>query len=224
MDRRKFLAACTALGVGGLAGCSALGITDSEPTTAPPTTAPPTTDSAVQRELVLVDEVDLPEEHELTVDATLSESLVTDDHPARLEITITNEGEARLIYPGNNNGGECMLFAHPSSGSEEPPGLWLHHSTSPGTVGGQTDRWVEDEPANESRIGDLVGCPGREYEPDESVPITYEIWWDYQVAGYFEPGTYRFEEEIRIWDETTDVDTGNPDAELTWGFSLDVRK
>ena len=216
MDRRELLATGAALGAGGPAGCSALGVTDSEPTT-----APTTTDSAVQRELALVDEVDLPDEHGVTVDVTLLEPLVTDDHPARLEITTTNEGEARTIYPAS---GECLPFEYPDSGSEEPPGLWLHHSTSPGAVREHPDRWIEDEPANESRIGDLLYCSGREYEPGESVDSTYEIWWDYQVPGYFEPNTYRFEAEVRIWEETTDVDPGNPDIELTWGFSLEVRE
>ncbi|WP_248910790.1 hypothetical protein [Halocatena marina] len=63
-----------------------------------------------------------------------------------------------------------------------------------------------------------------EYEPGESIRTEYEVWDDYQVSGYLQPNTYRWEEDIHIWEDAT-VTAGNPSkTTISWGFSLAVEK
>jgi len=61
------------------------------------------------------------------------------------------------------------------------------------------------------------------------VSTEYVVWDDYRVEGYFEPGSYRWEEEIELWDRESwyrygdTIKTDTPPNNVTWGFTLEVQ-
>jgi hypothetical protein len=101
------------------------------------------------------------------------------------------------------------LFLH-SPGSEE----WIERAG---------DRWTRDANPSQERAWAAVGCVPPVYAAGESVTNEYAVWDDYRVEGYLVPGTYRFEEPVRILppsDSTTRTPTQEPIAEFDWGFDL----
>ncbi|CQH46286.1 uncharacterized protein HHUB_1209 [Halobacterium hubeiense] len=60
----------------------------------------------------------------------------------------------------------------------------------------------------------------KQYEAGESVSKAYEIWDDYQVSGYLQPGTYRWEETVRFSSEDA---AASPTTEsVSWWFTLQL--
>jgi len=56
--------------------------------------------------------------------------------------------------------------------------------------------------------------------------MEYQIWDDYRFEGYFEPGSYRWEAEIEIWESWYEhgdhVEPDGMSTKLLWGFTLEV--
>jgi len=172
----------------------------------------PTTD---RREVSVAEQDSVADRHRLRMDINLLESRINAEQTARLRVTTTNEKSRRGIAVAK--GSNCPLFIESGAGSDEPEGLWLN---GPG-VGPINDRWVKDRPTDEPRRSSQEGCPLKWYDPGESVRNEYAVWDDYQVAGYLVPGTYRWEETIRIWNDSP-VDPADPDTTITWGFALSI--
>lgn len=188
MRRRQYLASVTVLCSSGIAGCAVR--------------APGTPPTDATRRITIEAQDAVPDELEISISAEMRAEYVTPDTPAQLTVTITNHGPPRLL-PSN----ECHLFRC-GDGRSSPPGLWLRE---PGLDEQDGDGWtLEPRP---------VGCPafaclGSEYDPGESRTIEYLVWNTESVpqAGYFQPGTYRFETSIRLPDERT----------VYWGVELRV--
>ena len=205
MDRRTLLAAL-GTGVGGLAGCQRHRGTRS--------------DDDGRRRVSLAGRDAVPEPHEVSIDVEVLEGAITPDRPARLRLTVTNEGADRALSAGE---GGCNLFDRARGGSDDPPGLWLYRPSEAEALQRRGDRWVQDRPQSRPRGFPAWACSSRQYASGESVATEYEVWHDYRVEGYFEPGTYRWEEDVQIH---ADPDAGEPrrPAGRSWGFSLTVER
>jgi hypothetical protein len=238
MKRRDVLVALGSATAGGLAGCVSTSKPNSEsastatqtPTqssTASPT-PPPTTRSRTttrtgdrQRHVSLAAQDTIPDRHDVRIEATVVTPRATDEHPALLRITTTNEGPERAISVGTDG---CHLFNRSDAGSDDPPGLWLHRPENAADIDRAGNRWVRDRPADEPRAYLAYACMPTTYAAGESVTTEYEVWDDYQVAGYLEPGTYRWEQDVQIWDTPERRMTDTPSGTVTWGFSLTVER
>ncbi len=210
MQRRSLLSTLGAAGVAGLAGCLAGGNSGSH-----------------QRRVSVADQDSLVDDHAVRIAPEVLEPEITDEHTARVEITTTNEGPKRALSVDT---GDCAPFNRGERGSDDPPGLWLHDPNRAGGIDRDDPRWVRDAPADRNRGFDAYGCSLRVYEPGESVATEYVVWDDYRVDGYLDPGTYRWETDVEIYSmDAVEVQTGStarrdgdPDASVTWGFSLAI--
>jgi len=59
----------------------------------------------------------------------------------------------------------------------------------------------------------------KKYEVGESVSKEFEIWDDYQVSGYLQPGIYRWEETVRVSREEAASSTDSTES-FPWWFTL----
>lgn len=231
-EERHSLSRRTALRVGvsvvavGLAGCTRLSGSkelESAPTgnSSTTTSTPSTTTDAVdvQRRVAIVDQDTVADEYDLRLDAEVVEPTITDAYTARLRVTMTNEGEKRGFA---RHAGDCGPFKEGEGGSDEPLGLWLHRPESATYIDREGDKWVADRPPDQLRGAEGDECGIVAYDTGESQQWTYEVWDDYQVSGYLEPDTYRWESWFGIWADPTANTSDEPSAEFTWGFSLAV--
>ncbi|MFC7213652.1 hypothetical protein ACFQO4_06095 [Saliphagus sp. GCM10025334] len=206
MQRRALLVGSAAALVAGAAGClGEIGPSSSARA------------DGTKRELTMVEQDSIPAEHEVLIDVTLLEETVTEERPARLEVRTTNEGDERALSVGEAG---CSLFNRSRGGSDDPEGLWLYrHTDHLERVDG---RWVEDRDAEEGRTFTTQGCPPRTYDPDESVVTEYEVWHDFQIDGYFDPGAYRWKHRVSGWDDPDTRGDADKAFSLEWGFALRV--
>lgn len=212
MKRRSLLAALSAVPLAGCVGSAG----DPSPTDEPATTETPR--DGVQRTIQL-DAVEEAPAEGLGIDAEVVESAVTEEHPARVAVTTTNDGRKRnvSIAPG-----QCCLFNR-NGGASDPAGLWLHRVESSAHIDRDGDRWSRDAPADQPRAYPAYACLSKTFAAGEALTTEYDVWDDYRTEPYFEPGTYRFAEQVTVREpggdneEETDVI-----AEFDWGFSVRV--
>lgn len=186
MHRRSALRQLAVAGSLGLAGCALVPdelTTDGTP--APTTTPLP---DGFQRRVSIVDTDPVPEPYRTRIDATLERRTVTDDHTARLRISVTNEGPEREFVAGGDH--YCGLF-YKDHQLSEPRGLWLGAVGSPGPISQAGPRWVASPPDNE-RFGDQ-GCPSEPLATGKTVMETYDLYDDDRIGDYLDQGTYWFE-------------------------------
>lgn len=203
MERRNLLTILGQVSVVGLAGCLSTG--DTAPTN--------------ERRVSIENQDSVPDDHDMQIQVEVLESEITDGNTARLRVTTTNMGSKRKI---SVDSGKCDLFNRNRGGSDSPPGLWLYHVDRTEYLDRKDDRWVPDVPSNQPRGFASYGCTPVVYDGGESVSTEYEMWDDYRVDGYLEPGTDRWEQDVFIWDDPTAEWNETPSATVTWGFSLSV--
>lgn len=210
MKRRGYLAAAAGVaGLAGLAGCKG----DIAPGAGRHLLDPDT-----DRRHVTLAGVDVtPDDVPVSIDVEVVEPLATADHPVRIAVTTTNEGPERAISVAE---GGCRLFNREKAGSDDPEGLWLYPDGSLEPWDRTGERWVPEDRGR--RAYAAYGCGPRAYRADESLTNEYEVWDDYAVRGYFQPGTYRWEEAVQVYDDLRAGFGDDPDTEFTRGFSLDV--
>jgi len=208
MNRRALLATLGA-SIAGCAGCvSAVN------------GGPPTSDgsdsifeaSEVQRRVSL-GEVDDAPVSKVSLDAELLNGTVTGEGPARVRVSLTNEGKSKRL---TDNEGECALFNR-RGGASDPAGVSLHQPEFPGYTGEcrhysrRGNRWRLDRPSSEDCRVLSYGCESVAYEAGETRATTYQLWDDHTVEGYMPPDTYRFKAQVAVDEESFD-----------WGFSVVV--
>lgn len=206
MDRRTLLAAL-GVGVVGLAGCQRHRLRSS--------------DGDDRRRVSLAGQDAVPDAHAVSLDVEVLEGAITPDRTARLRLTVTNEGADRALSAGE---GMCNLFNRDRGGSDDPAGLWLYRPAVTEGVERRDDRWVQDRPSSEPRGFPAYACSSRQYASGESVATELEVWDDYRVEGYLEPGTYRWEEDVQIQADPEAAGIETAGATVTWGFSLAVER
>lgn len=168
----------------------------------------------MQRRLSLASQDSIDAEHDLDVQAELVDAVVTDADTARVRVTTTNVGPRRALSVGTDG---CDAFDR-GLGASRPEGLWLYRADATDSIDRQGDRWEPDVPAGRPRGFGGYACPARVYATDESVTTEYEVWDDYRVRGYLDPGVYRWATDVRVW--------ADPAAEASetvrWGFAVQV--
>lgn len=209
MNRRDFLSTLGASTIAGISGCITASRRGDNDTT--------TTDESLQRVISLEDVDRIPDRYQLRASVDLTNHVVTNTQTAEIQISVTNTGENRLISIGDNR---CDLFDRDAAGSDNPPGLWLFRSDRSRSIERDGQRWVQDLPQDRARGFNGYGCTPESFSSGETVTHEYEVWDDYRVRGYLSPNTYRWQENIRIWPNTTVDDRGKPTHTLDWGFSI----
>lgn len=208
MNRRSALATLGSIGAGTLAGCISAPQATSSNTTPEGNSSNPT--------VSLDSQYSVPSEYGVDISVKVLEPEFTAKHPAKIRITTTNSGEERFLSIGADR---CYLFNRGQGGSDNPSGLWLHDPDTSEYIDRKDDQWVADKPSNQSRGFPSYGCMMKKYEVEESVSKEYEVWGDYQVSGYLQPGTYRWEETVRFSREETA--SGSDSARsFSWWFAL----
>ena len=203
MDRRSLLTSLGGAGAVVLAGCRRLRQVRSE--------------DDGRRRVRLGGQDAVPETHEVSIGVEVLERAITPDRTARLRLTVANEGASRALSAGE---GTCHLFDRDRGGSDDPAGLWLYRPAAAEGIERRGHRWVEDRPRSEPRGFPAYACSSRQYASGESVATEYEVWDDYRVEGYLEPGAYRWEEAVQIQADPDAAGTETSGATVTWGFSL----
>lgn len=179
----------------------------------------PTPDDATHV-LSIADVDSVADEHDLEIDVDLRSRAVTPEKPAVVRVTTTNRGPARTISVEE---GQCGLFDR-DDGVSESGGLVLKRPGLSELADRDGDRWTKDADPDEQRAYDGYGCAGREFDACESIANEYDVWDDYRTDGYFEPGTYRFENEVAIAGAEEGNAWDDPDVTFTWGFEIDVEE
>jgi hypothetical protein len=202
VNRRAILGGLGTLGTTGLAGCVRF-------------PAPSWSEHASPAETVSLNAQDaVPDRYDVQIEVEVVQSEFTDDSPAVIRVTTTNHGDPVKLSIGT---GWCSIFNRRKGGSDDPPGLWLHRPGYQG-ISRKDGRWVADRPPGEPRGFPDVGCTMWTYREGQSVSSAYEVWDDYRKRGYLVPGTYRWEETVRVSDVASNSDSGEESFE--WGFSL----
>lgn len=224
MERRTLLVTAGGSLAGSLAGCISRSIgSESSTPTDDPTTTPTSTKShedTRQRTVTLESQDEVPDTHQVSIEVELLEAAITTAETAALQVTMTNEGQTRGFRA---QGGDCKrLFTGSKAGSNDPVGLWLYQPNEAENLDRKEDRWVSDRPQSKTRSFPAAGCSPQEFESEESISTKYEVWHDYQMDGYLQPDTYRWEQDVEIWDDSEARGTDSPTATFTWGFSLSI--
>lgn len=225
MRRRIVLLTVGGALAGTSAGCNNSTGEGESPTPSAEASATPTgmsrtpTEEERQRTVNLDSQDTVPETHQVSINVAVLESAITTAHTARLRVTMTNEGPRRAFRVA---GGYCKLFTDPHAGSNDPAGLWLYQPNETEYLDRRGERWVPDRPPSHPRSYPASACSPQEYKAGESLSTEYEVWDDYQVDGYLQPDTYRWEQEVEIYEDTAARGPDSPTATFTWGFSLSI--
>lgn len=172
----------------------------------------------MQRRLSLASQDSIDAEHDLDVQAELVDAVVTDADTARVRVTTTNVGPRRALSVGTDG---CDAFDR-GLGASRPEGLWLYRADATDSIDRQGDRWEPDVPAGRPRGFGGYACPARVYATDESVTTEYEVWDDYRVRGYLDPGVYRWATDVRVWADPAAEASDPPSETVRWGFAVQV--
>jgi hypothetical protein len=202
MRRRSVLKFLSGGGVAGLVGCVA-------PSGGSPDEVGP------ERQVSITSQDAVSETHQLRIEASMVESMATKDHPAQVQVSLTNEGQTRWIQVGPR----CPLFWKYNWASS-PEGLLLPSSEEPRYVAESGPRWVLNPP-EELTFGD-GGCGRREYKTGESLRTEYTVYDDGRVDGYLEPGTYRFKDEFGLQPQGGDNSETSTPVGVPWKVSLTI--
>lgn len=192
---------------------------------------------ALSHRISLENQDSVPDQFKIQITAEIVEHEFTENHPARVKVTITNTGLSRELSVGTR----CDIFNKENGGSD-PAGLWLH---TPGRekYDRKDDRWVADRSAEKPRGYSGAGCPKERFYPGESASAEYVVWDDYRVDGYLNPGEYRWEQTVYITDGAfLNSDSGlqktppndaallsnkaypESGSSFSWGFSLSLHE
>ena len=207
MNRRSVLAALGSAATLSIAGCTQVGSSSSLDTD--------------RRVVYLYAVDDVPAEHDVEMSAEVLQSSIDVEQTARLAVSTTNTGERRALSVAPD---QCALFNRNQGGSDHPKGLWLYRADVASHIDRTDDRWVADRPSDQPRVYPSYACLSKVYENGETVTNEYEIWDDYRVAGYMAPGTYRWEENVRIF-SADDDEAGNNEEQIGlfhWGFDIEL--
>lgn len=192
MNRRVFLKSATAATIGTLAGCS---------------DQPEKPNLPLSLEITEVDELD--ETLQIRIDVEVSNSEVTSDDPARIQITITNQADTeQTIYSGS-----VPVFSGSVSTDVNGNRIILRRNTSgvDNTDKVADDCWQWDH----DTVDTGAGVRSEDLDSGSTVSEEFIIFGHPNNATPCLPrGEYRFEnDEYRLNED-------DPETGFTWGFSV----
>lgn len=193
MNRRTYLSALTL----GITGCV------STPNTA---NIKANSNMDSQRTISIVSSSHVPAELKVTMDATVTEPLVTSDHTAAIKITLRNEAKTDRKFTG----GSEFPF---SPGLSEPLGLvLLNEDSSRGKR--KNGCWIVEGPDEW-----LTNATVAFLNPGETTSITMTVWDDPRHGTCFSPGKYRFSQHL-----SAEQSDGSESTTFGWEFTLGISK
>jgi hypothetical protein len=210
MKRRRLLLTTVPAIFG--AGCSGgydgpTGITRDPTATPTETPTPRDTPSGYFRSVSLVNQYPPSDEHQVGLEAELTEDWITSEHTATVDITLTNRAsKTRTFYGFEDVEVRRGLFA--DEGALLGPVTY-----APKCIG--TDG-KEQGPFGEAGVRWV-----REFTPGESVTIPFGVVDDPRVKGCISPGTYRFDWRdfsYKPVPRSTDAET----TPLSWSLKLEI--
>jgi len=201
MNRRTLLGRLGGCGLLGLGGCAS-----------PSGSSSSTVSDGTQRRISLAGQDSIADEHQVSITVEMLEPAVTDEHPARVRIAITNWGDERR-FSG------CAVFDRESLGSN-PPELWLESNLDEDEQTGK--QWIKQNLPGPGEGFGGYACGWQVYDSGESTHTTYAILHDGRTDGYFTPGTYRWEEDVHISPKQSQTAESGEEETITRGFSLTV--
>lgn len=176
------------------------------------------TDQPNERRRVSFVDITQPDpEHEVAIEVRMTEPEVTHDHPAMVEIRITNEGPDR-VFSGVPHQGVFQPFH--DAASEDPPGLVLRHQ--------RKDRYTPDPDDSDGQWsipdpgaggGEIPG--GSRFESGTSFTEEYAVYDDAKIEGYYSPGTYGFSSYLNYTNSDAEDESS---TRMEWGLELDVSR
>lgn len=195
------------------------------------TTSPSATDGSFRTiSLKNLDDSQIPDEDDVSVDVTVIDPSVTADHTARIRATFANDGSKRKF---SGFGRFMPLNLQRSQESGNAGLLLLPTSLLTSEVDASPYENLTPNPTN--------GCWAAEYSPStgpdttftldagETVTQTLEIWDNSDVEGCMPPGTYQFTGSYYLGRFRNACEIGratecNKDAtEHEWTFTLSVK-
>jgi hypothetical protein len=174
-----------------------------------------------KRTVSLISQDDIPDRCEMNITVEVLQDEITSSQTARLRVTTTNTGRTRAFSIG---GDSCFLFNRSKGGSDEPEGLWLHEQAEAADIKKEGERWTRSRLWSDSRGFRGEVCPNTKYESGQQRSTVYELWDDYREDGYLESGTYRWEEQVEIWNDPSASSAESPDESFTWGFEISLEE
>jgi len=212
VNKRDLLTSLGAAGTAGIAGCS--GTLDS-------VLSDGSYPEGKQRRVTLASQDTVPDEHNLSLNIEVRRALISHAQTAHLRVRATNEGQTRGI--SFTEDARCALFNRTGGLSDDPQGLVLHSPSVAEGIERPENQWVRDRPSDKSRTVETYGCGAETIESGVTFTNEYHLWDDYRTEQYLEPGTYHWEEQIRLTDPPQ---PNSPDvrARFIWGFSLAVER
>jgi hypothetical protein len=212
MNRREMISLSGTVLCGGLSGCL-----NAKPKTANISVP----ENRPYRRVTIESQDSLPEQSDVSIQAKMVTPTVTDEQAPKFSLTITNNGQRRAL--SENDGGGCRLFERQNGGSR-PQGLWVHPPKSLEEITRLNELYARDRDPSRQRDYGSYGCSPRLYERGESITNEYVIWHDYRSKGYYQTGTYTFEDNIGIWQDPQNEEGFDyePDKELSWRLTLQV--
>lgn len=214
MNRRRALELLGGGGIVGLSGC--LGAPSGRPTSRTISSGK-TTESARDTRRVAITQQDTVA-HQLRVEATMVRPTVTETHPARIRVTVTNEGQARRMTVH----GGCPMFMR--AWASRPFGVLLADARSPSRVVESGPRWIIDppwEPGTDAPGGD-GGCGAVAYESGQSRRFERVLYDDGRIDGYFDPGTVEFTDSFLLTPGLDAERYGDGSVTVRWGIELQI--
>jgi hypothetical protein len=163
----------------------------------------------------------IADKHEVGIDVSVVKSSVTDEHPPRIQVAITNEGSDRTVPSQDSQalreGGTIndLLFAPYEEEESDPHGLILRlasitdESDEPNDGDG---RWSVRSPDGTG----AVGAGQWTFSGGKMITQEFRLLDDAESDGYYPPGTYRFETKFRL----RSVETQDVVATFVWGLSV----
>jgi hypothetical protein len=154
----------------------------------------------------------LPDEHDVSLDISITRPWITPDRTARIEGTLTNEGERRRFFdplPFDNaaSADDPVRFFEDSANPRQP------HPPNCTTE----DEGKVAEPGGESAEGSAATF----LEPGESVTRVAFLYDDLEIGGCYATGVYEFQRMQTV----TVNENGDEGAEVSHrvSFSLGVQ-
>ena len=168
-----------------------------------------------QREVILKDEGDVDPKYQLNIEVEMLRTTITSSNTAEFQVTVTNSGPERLISIHQKG---CQILNRWEKISE-PPGIWLEDPD----VTPSGDKWVADKPSDEPRAFFMYECGGTTWKQGESKSFKYAIWHDYEEPGYLNPGTYKWDKDIKIRPLPDSSDSDEKEGStVSWNLTLEL--
>lgn len=169
-------------------------------------------------EIALVEQGTIPDDIEFDIRAEVTDATYSDERPAQFEIVVENTGERKRISIYNfDETLDCHLFNRFRAGPKNTKGLWLNTPHKAEHLSRNGNRWEQDRPQDDTRMWAAYGCGTALYESGETFTQTYQVWHDYRVDGYLNPGTYRWEQDVAV------VYADQSDTIFDWGLTLELK-